>query len=167
MVSESEAGYKKYLSMAERTLIIIKPDAVQRHLVGEIIGRFERKGLKLVAAKFLKLSEKQTQHLYAAHVEKAFYKPLVKYISSSPLLVTVWEADGVIDMARKMMGATFGYYAEMGTIRGDFSSSQRYNLVHGSDSPESAQQEINLFFSPNEIVDYKFTDSHWLYGKNA
>jgi len=167
LVSESEAGYKKYLSMAERTLIIIKPDAVQRHLVGEIIGRFERKGLKLVAAKFLQLSEKQTQHLYAAHVEKAFYKPLVKYISSAPLLVTVWEADGVIDMARKMMGATFGYYAEMGTIRGDLSSSERYNLVHSSDSPESAQQEIKLFFSPNEIVDYKFTDSLWLYGKNA
>ena len=151
--------------MSERTLIIIKPDAVQRHLVGEIIGRFEKKGLKIVAAKFLQLSEKQAAQLYAAHVEKAFYKPLVKYISSAPLLVMVWEADGIIDMTRKMMGATFGYYAEMGTIRGDFSSSERYNLIHGSDSPESAQQEISLFFSPSEIVDYNFTDAHWLYGK--
>jgi nucleoside-diphosphate kinase len=151
--------------MTERTLIIIKPDAVQRHLVGEIISRFERKGLKIVAAKFLQLSQKQASQLYAAHVEKAFYKPLVKYISSSPILVMILEADGVIDITRKMMGATFGYYAEMGTIRGDFSSSERYNLIHGSDSVESAQQEIKLFFAPNEIVDYNFTDSLWLYGK--
>jgi len=153
--------------MTERTLIIIKPDAVQRHLVGEIISRFEKKGLKIVAAKFLRLSQKQTAQLYAAHVEKAFYKPLVKYISSSPILVMILEADGVIDITRKMMGATFGYYAEMGTIRGDFSSSERYNLIHGSDSVESAQQEIKLFFAPNEIVDYDFTDSLWLYGKAA
>jgi nucleoside-diphosphate kinase len=153
--------------MAERTLIIIKPDAVQRHLVGEIISRFEKKGLKLIAAKFLQLSEKQAAQLYAAHVEKAFYKPLVKYISSAPMLVMIWEADGIIDITRKMMGATFGYYAEMGTIRGDFSSSERYNLIHGSDSTESAQQEIKMFFSPNEIIDYKFTDALWLYGKTA
>jgi nucleoside-diphosphate kinase len=153
--------------MTERTLIIIKPDAVQRHLVGEIISRFEKKGLKIVAAKFLQLSEKQAAQLYAAHVEKAFYKPLVKYISSSPILVMIWEADGIIDITRKMMGATFGYYAEMGTIRGDFSSSERYNLIHGSDSAESAQQEIKMFFSPNEIIDYKFTDALWLYGKTA
>ena len=151
--------------MAERTLIIIKPDAVQRHLVGEIISRFEKKGLKIVAAKFLHLSEKKAAQLYAAHVEKPFYKPLLKYISSAPSMVMVCEAEGIIDMTRKMMGATFGYYAEMGTIRGDFSSSERYNLIHGSDSPESAQQEIKLFFSPNELVDYKFTDAHWLYGK--
>jgi nucleoside-diphosphate kinase len=153
--------------MTERTLIIIKPDAVQRHLVGEIISRFEKKGLKIVAAKFLRLSEKQAAQLYAAHVEKAFYKPLVKYISSAPILVMIWEADGIIDITRKMMGATFGYYAEMGTIRGDFSSSERYNLIHGSDSAESAQQEIKMFFSPNEIIDYKFTDALWLYGKTA
>ena len=153
--------------MAERTLIIIKPDAVQRHLVGEIISRFEKKGLKIVAAKFLQLSEKQAARLYAAHVEKAFYKPLVKYISSSPIFVMILEADGVIDITRRIMGATFGYYAEMGTIRGDFSSSERYNLIHGSDSAESAQQEIKMFFAPNEIVDYKFTDALWLYGKTA
>ena len=153
--------------MAERTLIIIKPDAVQRHLVGEIISRFEKKGLKIVAAKFLQLSDKQAAQLYAAHVEKAFYKPLVKYISSSPIFLMVLEADGVIDITRRMMGATFGYYAEMGTIRGDFSSSERYNLIHGSDSAESAQQEIKMFFAPNEIVDYKFTDALWLYGKTA
>ena len=151
--------------MVERTLIIIKPDGVQRHLVGEIIGRFEKKGLKLVAAKFLQLSEKQAGQLYAVHHEKAFFKHLVKFLSSAPVLVMVWEAEGVIDMTRKMMGATFGFYAELGTIRGEFSCSERFNLVHGSDSPESAQQEIDMFFKPNEIINYTLSDAHWLYGK--
>ena len=153
--------------MVERTLIIIKPDGVQRHMVGEIIGRFEKKGLKLVAAKFLQLSEKQAGQLYTVHREKAFFKGLVKFLSSAPVLVMVWEAEGIIDMTRTMMGATFGFYAELGTIRGNFSCSERYNLVHGSDSPESAQQEIKLFFSPNEIIDYKLTDAHWLYGSTV
>jgi nucleoside-diphosphate kinase len=80
-------------------------------------------------------------------------------------MVMVWEADNVIDVTRKMMGATFGYYADVGTIRGDFSCSERYNIIHGSDSPESAQQEIKLFFATNEIIDYKLTNAHWLYGK--
>jgi len=151
--------------MVERTLIIIKPDSVQRHLVGEIIGRFEKKGLKLVAAKFLQLSEKQASQLYAVHREKAFFKGLVKFLSSAPVFLTVWEAEGIIDMTRKMMGATFGFYAELGTIRWDFSCSERCNLVHGSDSPESAQQEIKLFFAPSEIINYKLTDAQWLYGR--
>ena len=151
--------------MEERTLIIIKPDSVQRRLVGEIIGRFEKKGLKLVAAKFMQLSEKQAGQVYAVHRGKPFFKALVKFLSSAPILVMVWEAQGVIDITRKMMGATFGYYAELGTIRGDFSCSERYNLVHGSDSPESAQQEIKFFFKPNEIIDYKLTDEQWFYGK--
>jgi len=153
--------------MAERTLIIIKPDAIQRHLVGEIIGRFEKKGLKLIAAKFLQLSEKQASQLYAVHRKKAFYKALVKFLSSAPILVTVWEAEGIIDMARKMMGATFGYFAEAGTIRGDFCCSERYNLVHSSDSPESAEQEIKLFFTPNEIINYKLSDDQWLHIKTV
>ena len=153
--------------MAERTLIIIKPDAIQRHLVGEIIGRFEKKGLKLIAAKFLQLSEKQVGQLYSVHRKKTFYKALVKFLSSAPILVTVWEAEGIIDMARKMMGATFGYFAESGTIRGDFCCSERYNLVHGSDSPESAEQEIKLFFTPNEITNYKLSDDQWLHSKTV
>ena len=151
--------------MAERTLIIIKPDAVQRHLVGQIIGRFEKKGLKLVAAKFVRLSEDLTRQLYTVHEEKPFYEPLVAYISSAPLLVTVWEADGAIGMARNLMGATFGFEAEPGTIRGDLGSSTRCNLVHGSDSPESAEREIALFFNAEEIVDYELDDAIWLYGK--
>lgn len=153
--------------MAERTLIIIKPDGVQRHLVGEIVGRFEKKGLKLVAARFLQLSEKQAGQLYAVHREKAFFKQLVKFLSSAPILVTVWEGEGVIEMTRKIMGATFGFYAEPGSVRGDLSCSERCNLVHGSDSPESAQQEIDMFFKPNEIINYTLTNAPWLYGRTV
>ena len=152
--------------MAERTLIIIKPDGVQRHLAGEIISRFEKKGLKLVAAKFMQISRDLAERHYAVHKDKPFFEGVVEYISSSPSLVMVWEADGVIDMARKMMGATFGYEAEAGTIRGDYSCSRGYNLIHGSDSSESAEYEIGLYFSDDEIVDYSFSDADWLYGQN-
>ena len=152
--------------MAERTLIIIKPDGIHRHLAGEIIGRFEKKGAKIVAAKFMQTSVELARQLYAVHQGKPFFEGLVKYLSSAPVLVMVWEAQGVIDMARKMMGATFGYDAEPGTIRGDFGCSKGYNLVHGSDSPESAEQEIKLFFRPDEIIDYELADADWLYGKN-
>ncbi len=152
--------------MTERTLIIIKPDGIQRHLAGEIIARFERKGFKLVAAKFVQLSEELARRLYQVHRRKPFFEGLVKYSASSPVLVTVWEAQGVIDMARKMMGATFGYEAQAGTIRGDFSCSRGYNLIHGSDSAESAEREINLFFNSDEIIDYELADGGWLYGRN-
>jgi len=153
--------------MAERTLIIVKPDAVHRHLVGEVIGRFEKKGLKLAAAKFMQLTEKQACQVYAAHRGKAFFEPLVKFLSSAPILVTVWEGEGVIEMARKIMGATSGFSAEPGSIRGDFSCSERYNLVHGSDSAESAQQEIEMFFKPDEIINYTLSNSFWLYSKST
>ena len=152
--------------MAERTLIIIKPDGIQRHLAGEIIGRFEKKGFKIVAAKFTQLSEKLARQLYAVHQGKDFFEGLVKFLSSAPVLVMVWEAEGVIDTARKMIGATFGHEAEPGTIRRDFSSSKGYNLVHGSDSVKSAEEEIRLFFSPDEIIDYELADADRLYGKN-
>ena len=141
--------------MAERTLIIIKPDAIQRHLAGEIIRRFEKKGFKLAAAKFMQISEDLARRLYAVHQGKPFFEGLVEFLSSAPALVMVWEAEGVISMSRKLMGATFGRDAQPGTIRGDFSSSIILcNLVHGSDSPESAEREIKLFFSPDEIIDY-------------
>jgi nucleoside-diphosphate kinase len=152
--------------MAERTLVIIKPDGIHRHLAGEIIGRFEKKGFKLVAAKFMQASEKLARQLYAVHRGKSFFEGLVKYLSSAPILAMVWEAEGVIDMARKMIGATFGYDAKPGTIRGDFGCSKRYNLVHGSDSPESAEQEIKQFFGPDEIIDYELANAGFLYGKN-
>jgi nucleoside-diphosphate kinase len=152
--------------MAERTLIIVKPDGIQRHLAGEIISRFERKGFKLVAAKFMQIPEAVAREHYAVHKGKPFFEGVVKYLSSAPSLIMVWEADGVIDMSRKMMGATFGYEAQAGTIRGDYSCSRGYNLVHGSDGAETAAKEISLYFKPGEITEYNFTDANWLYGKN-
>ena len=149
--------------MAERTLVIIKPDGVQRHLAGEIITRLEKKGLKLIAAKLMQIPEELARRHYAAHQNKPFFEPAVKFMTSSPSLLMVWQADGVIEIVRKMLGSTFGYDALPGTIRGDFGCSQRYNLIHGSDSPASAQSEINLFFTPDEIIDYELSDARWLY----
>jgi nucleoside-diphosphate kinase len=152
--------------MVERTLVIVKPDGIQRHLAGEIISRFERKGLKLTAARFMQISEQLARQLYAVHKQKPFYEGLVRYICSAPSLVMVLEADGIIEIVRKMMGATFGYDAQPGTIRGDFSCSRGYNLIHGSDSRESAEREIEIFFQPDEIINYKLADTSWLYGRN-
>ncbi|OHB73957.1 MAG: nucleoside-diphosphate kinase [Planctomycetes bacterium RBG_16_55_9] len=151
--------------MAERTLVIIKPDGIQRHLAGQIITRFEKKGLKLVAVKLMRIPEELARRHYAAHQNKPFFEPAVKFMTSSPSLLMAWEADGVIEIVRKMLGSTFGYDAQPGTIRGDFGCSQRYNLIHGSDSPTSAQDEINLFFTPNELIDYEFSDARWLYSE--
>jgi nucleoside-diphosphate kinase len=152
--------------MADRTLIIIKPDGVQRHFIGEIIGRFEKKGLKLAAAKFLKLDKTLVAKLYSVHKGKPFYEKNVEFLSSSPVLVMVWEAQGVIEITRKMFGATFGFEAAPGTIRGDLGCSTSFNLVHGSDSVQSADYEIPLFFKPEEIVNYEFSDELWLYSKD-
>jgi nucleoside-diphosphate kinase len=152
--------------MTERTLIIIKPDGVQRHMVGEIMSRFEKKGLKIAAAKFMRIREEVARKHYAAHEGKPFFEGVVKYLSAMPVMVMVLEAEGVIRMARMMMGATFGYNAEPGTIRGDFSCSRGYNLIHGSDSPEAAEYEIGLYFGDEEIIEYKLADEDWLYGRN-
>ena len=152
--------------MTERTLIIVKPDGVQRHLTGEIISRFEKKGFKLVAARFMRISRQLAEKHYGVHKGKPFYDGVVNYLASSPVMVMVWEADGIIAMARKMMGATFGFDAEPGTIRGDFGCSKGYNMIHGSDSPESAAFEIGLYFNDDEICEYELSDDNWLYGKN-
>jgi len=148
----------------ERTLVIIKPDAVQRQLAGRIISRFEEKGLQIAAAKFMRISQELAREHYAVHKGKDFFEPLIKYITSGPVLIMVLQADGVIAMARKLMGATFGSQAEPGTIRGDFGGSQGFNLIHGSDSTESAETEIKHFFNNDELVDYELTNKHWLYG---
>ena len=150
----------------EQTLIILKPDCVQRHLTGQIISRFEQKGLKLVATKLLQISKELAQKHYEVHRGKPFFESVVAYLSSGPSMVMVWECANVIAMTRKMMGATFGYTAEPGTIRGDFGCSRGYNLIHGSDSPESAAYEIPLYFKPEELAMYDFADSHWLYGRD-
>ena len=151
--------------MTERTLIIIKPDGVQRHLAGRIIARFEEKGLQLVAAKLVHISEDMARQHYAAHKDKPFFEPAVKFMSASPSLAMIWSGESAINMSRKMMGSTFGFDALPGTIRGDFGRSERYNLIHGSDSPESAEKEIGMFFAPEEILDYEFSDARWLYVK--
>lgn len=152
--------------MTQRTLIIIKPDAVQRHLAGQILSRFERKGLQIVAAKFMQIPLELAKKHYAVHAGKPFFDGVVTYLASSPVLVMVLQAENVIDMSRKLMGKTFGNEAEPGTIRGDFGACRGYNLVHGSDSPESAAYEIALYFKPEEIIDYPLADEDWLYGSN-
>jgi nucleoside-diphosphate kinase len=147
----------------ERTLIIFKPDAVQRGLCGEILSRFERKGLQLVGLKFMKIPQQLAETHYEPHRGKAFYPGLVKFMTSSPVVVVALTGKNAIAIARKMMGATFGSNAEPGTIRGDFGVSNSFNLIHGSDSPESAARELNLFFKPDELIDWTPTIQPWIY----
>jgi len=151
----------------ERTLILIKPDAVQRRLAGRILARFEQKGLTIVALKMMQVSEELARRHYAAHEGKEFYEPLVRFITASPIIACVLEGVDAIATARRMMGATFGRDAAPGTIRGDFGMSRRYNLVHGSDSPESAEFEIGLYFSPDEIMRPRPIDLPWVYDLNG
>jgi nucleoside-diphosphate kinase len=150
----------------ERTLIILKPDAVQRRLVGRIIQRFEDKGLALVAMKLMRISRELAERHYAPHKGKPFYPPLIDYITSGPVVVMVLEGPRCIDIARALMGKTFGYEAAPGTIRGDFSSARSYNLVHGSDAPESAAAEIALYFRPEELLSYPLASAEWVFPAN-
>jgi nucleoside-diphosphate kinase len=147
----------------ERTLIILKPDAVQRGLVGEIVTRFERKGIQIVGMKFMKIAPQLAEQHYAPHKGKPFYEGLVKFMTSSPVMVMALAGKDVINIARKMMGATFGSKAEPGTIRGDFGVSNSFNLIHGSDSPESATRELSLFFKPEELLEWKPAAQTWVY----
>jgi len=147
----------------QRSLVILKPDAVQRGLVGQIVGRFEAKGLKLTAMKMMQISRELAERHYAVHRGKDFYPRLIDYITSAPVVVMVLEGAGAVDVVRRMMGTTFGYDAEPGTIRGDMGLSRRFNLVHGSDSPEAADKEIALFFSPGEVLDYRRDGDGWIY----
>jgi nucleoside-diphosphate kinase len=147
----------------EKTLIILKPDAVQRGLCGEIITRFEKKGLQPVAAKMMKIPTQLAETHYEPHKGKPFYAGLVKFMTSSPVLVLALSGKDAIAIARKMMGATFGSKAEPGTIRGDFGVSNSFNLIHGSDSPESAQRELGLFFKPDELLEWTPAAQGWVY----
>jgi len=146
----------------ERTLLLIKPDGLQRGLLGRILARFEDKGIQIVALKVMRMTPDLAARHYAAHTQKPFYKGLVAYMTSSPLVAAVLQGPRVVETTRKLMGATFGWKAEPGTIRGDFSNSTSYNLVHGSDSPESAEKEISLFFKAEEIAAYERTADRWL-----
>lgn len=147
----------------EKTLIILKPDAVQRGLIGEILTRFEKKGIQVVGAKFTKIAAATAETHYGPHKGKPFYDGLVKFMTSSPVLVLALQGKDVITISRKMMGATFGSKAEPGTIRGDFGVSNSFNLIHGSDSPEAAEKELKLFFKPEEIVEWQPASQVWVY----
>ena len=147
----------------ERTLIILKPDAVQRGLCGEILTRFERKGLQVVGMKMMRIPQELAETHYEPHRGKPFYPGLVKFMTSSPVVVLALSGKDAIAIARKMMGATFGSKAEPGTIRGDFGVSNSFNLIHGSESPESAQRELGLFFKSGELIEWAPASQGWVY----
>lgn len=147
----------------ERTLVMLKPDAVQRGLVGRILARFEAKGLKIVALKMGRLGRALAERHYAPHKGRDYYKPLIRFITSGPVVFLVLEGKGAVAVVRKMAGATFGPAAEPGTVRGDFGLSNRFNLIHGSDTPETAAQEIALFFRSGELFDWEPAVFPWVY----
>ncbi len=138
----------------QKTLVLLKPDCVERRLIGEIIGRFENKGLNIIAMKMLRVSPALSKQHYAEHVTKPFYSNLEAFITSSPIVALALEGLEAIRVVRDMLGATSGLKAAPGTIRGDFSSSRQMNLVHASDSEESATRELALYFQPNELCAY-------------
>src|SRR5687768_653034 len=146
----------------ERTLVLLKPDCVQRRLMGRIISRFEEKGLNVIALKMLRVSPDLAKQHYAEHVAKPFYPGLEAFITASPIVAMVVEGLEVIRVVREMLGASSGLKASAGTIRGDYSSSRQMNLVHASDGPEAAAREIGLYFKPAEILPYEPTLIGWL-----
>jgi len=147
----------------ERTLVFLKPDCIRRALVGDIIGRFEKRGFSLVGLKMVELSEEFVREHYAAHEGKHFYEPLVAYTTSSPVIAMVLEGKNAVRVVREMMGQTFGSESSPGTIRGDYALSDRYNLIHGSDSPEAAAEEIERFFREDELFEVQPESLKWIY----
>jgi len=146
----------------ERTFVMIKPDGVQRGLVGEIINRFEKKGIKIVAMKLVSVSKELAEKHYGIHKAKPFFKPTVEYVISSPVVAMILEGNNAINLVRTMMGKTNPQEALSGTIRGDFAQFIGRNIIHGSDGPETADFEIKLWFKPEEIANYKRIDECWL-----
>lgn len=147
----------------ERTYLMVKPDGVQRGLVGEVISRFEKKGLKIVGLKMLKIPRETAERHYAEHAGKPFFGPLVEYITSGPVVAMVVEGKDVIATAREMMGATNPLKAAQGTIRATYGMDLGRNVIHGSDSATSADREIGIFFGPGELVDYGRDLDGWIY----
>jgi len=150
------------VTLAERTFVLLKPDAVQRGLVGEVVHRFEKRGLKIVALRMLRVTRSLAETYYAEHKGKSFFEPLMAYIAAGPVVAMVLEGDGAVAAVRRMMGKTNSAEAEPGTIRGDFALTIGRNMIHGSDSLESAKREIALFFRPDEIQAYTRVDEAWL-----
>ncbi|MCY1050099.1 nucleoside-diphosphate kinase [Mammaliicoccus sciuri] len=149
----------------ERTFLMIKPDAVQRNLIGEVVSRLERKGLKLVAAKLFQANEELAKEHYAEHVEKPFFNDLVSFITSGPVFAMVIEGKNVVEVTRTLVGETNPTKAAPGTIRGDYGIDLGRNIIHGSDSNESAEREIGLWFDQSELNDYKLNNENWVYEK--
>lgn len=149
----------------ERTFLMIKPDAVQRNLIGEVVSRLERKGLKLVAAKLFQANEELAKEHYAEHVEKPFFNDLVSFITSGPVFAMVVEGKNVVEVTRTLVGETNPTKAALGTIRGDYGIDLGRNIIHGSDSNESAEREIGLWFDQSELNDYKLNNENWVYEK--
>lgn len=147
----------------EKTFLMVKPDGVQRNLIGEVVAKFENKGFKLVGAKLMQIPNELAEEHYGEHKERPFFGELVEFITSGPVFAMVWEGENVIKTARNMMGATNPADAAPGTIRGDFGLTVGKNVIHGSDSPESAEREINLFFNESELTAYDKQDSAWIY----
>ncbi|WP_448375513.1 nucleoside-diphosphate kinase [Fervidobacterium sp.] len=139
----------------ERTFIILKPNAVRRGLIGEILRRFEQRGIKIVGLKFLWMTREQCERLYEPHLGKSFYEDLTNFMASGPVVAVVLEAPRVIEMVRHIVGATDPLKAEAGTIRGEFALTVTKNLIHASDSLESAQREMSIFFNEDELIDYE------------
>ena len=148
--------------LKERTFIAIKPDGVQRGLVGQIISRFETKGFTLVGLKIMTVTKELAEKHYDVHKDKPFFRSLIEFITSGPVVAMVWEGEGVVASARKIIGATNPLAAEPGTIRGDYGISVGRNLIHGSDAIETAQTEINLWFKEEELVSWKPTLTSWI-----
>lgn len=148
--------------MAERTFVMVKPDGVGRRLIADIMGRFEKRGLKLVALKMQVMTEALAGEHYAEHAERPFFPDLISFITSGPTVQMVWEGNQAVSVVRAMNGATNSLEADQGTIRGDFGLSMQNNVVHASDSVETAQREIALYFNDNEILDYGMPDEQWL-----
>ena len=145
----------------ERTFPIIKPGILQRRLVGEIISRFENKGFRILAMKTMKISDKIAERLYSEHIGKEFYEPLLKYMTSDPVIVMVLERENAVASLRRLAGSTNSDIADPGTIRGDYAIGTRKNIVHASDSIESAVRETGIFFSPDEIISYSDSLKEW------
>ncbi len=147
----------------ESTFVMVKPDGVQRGLIGEVINRFEEKGLLIVSLKMLKISDDTAAEHYAEHEGKDFYQPLLDYITSGPVVVMAVKGDSVVSMVRKIVGATDPKEAVPGTIRGDFGIDISRNIIHAADSESSAERELGIFFEKDEYLDYKKVDENWIY----
>jgi nucleoside-diphosphate kinase len=146
----------------EQTLVLTKPDGVQRGLIGEVVKRLERRGLKIVAMKMMKMDGEMAGRHYQMHKDKAFYNDLVSFITSAPVVAMVLQGERAIELTRQVMGSTDPLKAAPGTIRGDLGFSMQNNLVHGSDSPQAAEREIALFFEKEEILDYSRSNDGWI-----